>query len=158
MSKGCPYKEILSEDSYPEIRRIDVNARLERARILLADDHPGALAQAASVVGEEHDVAGTVKSGLEVLEAANRLDPDIIILDISMPDIDGFEAARRLKQAGCRSKLVFLTVWEDADFAREAMVLGASGYVVKSRLASDLSRAITEALAGRIFVSPNLTL
>jgi DNA-binding NarL/FixJ family response regulator len=135
-----------------------VKAIVKRARILLADDHAGALAQAASLVGREHDVTGTVTNGLELLEAAQRLDPDLIVLDISMPDIDGFEAARRLKQTGSRSKLIFLTVWEDADFAREAMALGASGYVVKSRLASDLCLAISEALAERSFVSPTLTL
>lgn len=135
-----------------------MNATLLRARVLLADDHPGALAQAASLVSTDHDVSGTVKNGTELLEAAHRLNPDIIVLDISMPDIDGFEVARRLKRAGCRSKLVFLTVWEDPDFAREAMALGAKAYVVKSRLASDLIRAISEALQERIFVSPTLTL
>jgi DNA-binding NarL/FixJ family response regulator len=135
-----------------------VKATIERARILLADDHPGALAQAAGLLGREHEVAGTVKSGLELLEAVPRLDPDVIVLDISMPGVDGFEAARRLKQAGCRSKLVFLTVWEDTDFVHEAMALGASAYVVKSRLASDLMLAISEVLADHTFVSPNLTL
>ena len=81
---------------------------------------------------------------MELLDAAERLDPDLIVLDISMPGLDGFEAARRLKRGGCRSKVVFLTVWEDADFAREAMALGADRYVVKSRLASDLIPAISE--------------
>jgi DNA-binding NarL/FixJ family response regulator len=68
----------------------------------------------------------------------------------------GADAARRLKQAGCRSKLVFLTVWEDADFLREAMAIGADAYVVKSRLASDLVPATAEALAGRKLVSASL--
>lgn len=129
-----------------------------RTRILIADDHPGALAQAAGYLGQEHEVAGTVKNGLELLEAAARLKPDVIVLDISMPDLDGFEAARQLKRDGCLSKLVFLTVWEDDDFAREAIALGASAYVVKARIASDLMLAISEVLAGRKFVSPTLTL
>jgi DNA-binding NarL/FixJ family response regulator len=73
-----------------------------------------------------------------------------------MPGIDGFEAARRLKQAGSQSKLIFLTVCEDADFASEALALGADAYVVKSRLASDLVGAISEALAERQFVSPTI--
>ena len=131
---------------------------VSQKRILLADDHPGALAQAAGRLREEYEVAGTVTNGLDLLDAALRLDPDVIVLDISMPGLNGFEAAQRLKQAGCRSKLVFLTVWEDIDFAREAMSVGADAYVVKSRLASDLKLAVSEALAEHKFVSPPLTL
>lgn len=129
-----------------------------KTRILLADDHPALLAETARLLGQEHEVVGTAADGLELLSAAECLDPDLIVLDISMPGLDGFGAARRLKQAGCRSKLIFLTVWEDADFAREAMALGADGYVVKSRLASDLMPAVAEALAEHHFVSPTLTL
>lgn len=125
---------------------------------MLADDHPGALAQAAGRLREDYEVAGTVTNGLDLLDAALRLDPDVIVLDISMPGLNGFEAAQRLKQAGCRSKLVFLTVWEDVDFAREAMSVGADAYVVKSRLASDLKLAVSEVLAEHKFVSPPLTL
>lgn len=129
-----------------------------RTRILLADDHPALLAETARLLAQDHNVVGTVADGLELLAAVKRLDPDLIVLDISMPGLDGLETARRLKQSGCRSKLVFLTVWEDADFAREAMALGADGYVVKSRLASDLIPAIAEALAEHQFVSPTMAL
>jgi DNA-binding NarL/FixJ family response regulator len=129
-----------------------------KTRILLADDHPALLAETARLLGEDHDLVGTVGNGLDLLAAAEQLDPDLIVLDISMPGLDGFEAARRLKRAGCRSKLVFLTVWEDADFAREALALGADAYVVKSRLASDLLPAIAQALAEHHFVSPTMTL
>jgi DNA-binding NarL/FixJ family response regulator len=129
-----------------------------KTRILLADDHPALLAETARLLGEDNEVVGTVANGLELLEAAQQLDPDLIVLDISMPSLDGLEAARRLKRSGCRSKLVFLTVWEDPDFARETMALGADAYVVKSRLASDLLPALAEALAGRHFLSPPLIL
>jgi len=135
-----------------------VDTIVSQKRILLADDHPGALAQAAGSLREEYEVVGTVTNGLDLLEAAQRLGPDVIVLDISMPKLNGFEAAQRLKQSGCRSKLVFLTVWEDADFVREAMAVGADAYVVKSRLASDLKLAVAEVLAEHKFVSPPLTI
>jgi DNA-binding NarL/FixJ family response regulator len=127
-----------------------------RTRVLLADDQPRVLAQVAHILGETCDVVGTVGNGLALLEAAARLDPDVIVSDISMPGIGGFGALRGLKRAGCRSRFVFLTVHEDPDFAREAMSLGADAYVVKSRLASDLLSAIREVVAGRTFVSPTV--
>ena len=108
------------------------------------------------MLGGRYDIVGTVGDGLSLLESAARLDPDVIVSDITMPGIDGFGAARSLKRAGCRSRLVFLTVHEDPDFVREALSLGGDAYVVKSRLVSDLSSAIQEALAGRTFVSPTV--
>jgi len=125
-------------------------------RVLLADDQPAMLAQIERVLGKTYDIVGSVGDGLCLLESAARLDPDVIVTDITMPGIDGFGAARSLKRAGCRSRLVFLTVHEDPDFAREAMSLGADAYVVKSRLASDLLTALHAALAGRKFVSPTV--
>jgi DNA-binding NarL/FixJ family response regulator len=120
----------------------------------LAEDQPAMLAQIAAVLGGTYDIVGKVGDGLTLLESAARLEPDVIVSDIGMPGLDGFEAARRLRRSGCRSRLVFLTVHEDADFAREALALGADAYVVKSRMATDLLTAIQEALAGRTFVSP----
>ena len=128
-----------------------------QTRILLADDHPTLLAETVRFLGQAHDVVGAVANGLELLEAARRLDPDLIVLDITMPGLDGFATVRRLKQAGCRSKLIFLTVWDDADFARAAMDLGVDDYVVKSRLVSDLLPAIATALAGHHVPSPTQT-
>jgi DNA-binding NarL/FixJ family response regulator len=127
-------------------------------RVLLADDQPTILTQVGRVLGEEYAIVGTASDGPGVLEAAARLEPDVIVLDISMPGMDGFETVRRLKRAGSKSKLVFLTVHEDADYAREAMALGADAFVVKSRLASDLLTAIHEATEGRRFVSPTIVL
>jgi len=124
--------------------------------VLLADDQPAILAQVLRVLGNGYDIVGTAGDGLGVLELAERLDPDVIVLDITMPGIDGFDAARSLKRAGCRSRLVFLTVHEDCDFAREALSLGADAYVLKSRLASDLPHAIDEVMAGRTFISPTV--
>lgn len=125
-----------------------------RARILLADDHPDALAQATRVLGGHWDIAGTVANGAELLAAAARLDPDVIVLDIAMPLMDGFTAARNLRQSGSRSRFVFLTVWDDDDYRAESLRVGADAYVVKSRLASDLVPAVRTALAHQGAESP----
>ncbi len=100
-------------------------------------------------------MVGAVGDGQALLDAAAALDPDVVILDISMPVLDGIKAAERLQETGCRAKIVFLTVHDDADFARAALATGALGYVVKPRLVSDLIVAINVALAGRTFVSPS---
>ncbi|MFL5506588.1 MAG: response regulator transcription factor [Gemmatimonadales bacterium] len=122
----------------------------QRARIVLADDHADALAQAARILGERWDVVGTARHGAELLETVARLDPDVVVLDIGMPGMDGFEAARRLQRMHCRSRLVFLTVWEDPDYRAEAIRLGADGYVAKAQLASDLIPAVLVALQHRL--------
>jgi DNA-binding NarL/FixJ family response regulator len=97
-----------------------------------------------------------VGDGRALLEAAARLNPDVCLLDISMPVINGIEAAMRLKENGCKAKVIFLTVHEDMDFAQAALKSGASGYVIKRQMASDLRRAVEEALAGRIFISSSV--
>jgi len=99
-------------------------------------------------------VVGTVKDGLAALTAAGALLPDVIVLDISMPGMNGFEVAARLRQTGSKAALVFLTVHNDEDFVAEAKAVGGIGYVVKSRLVSDLTLAVLEAQAGHPFVSP----
>ena len=124
------------------------------ARVLLADDHAEMLAQTRSVLAGTFDVISTVTNGMDLIMATALLDPDVVVLDITMPDFDGIEAARRLGRGGCRAKFVFLSVHEDPDYVRGALHAGGMAYVVKPRLASDLITAINEALAGRSFVSP----
>lgn len=86
-----------------------------------------------------------------------NLKPDVIVTDISMPVLNGIEAANQLNEAGCTSKIIFLTVHSDPDFVRTCLATGAFGYVVKSRVATDLLPAIHEALAGRLFISPSVS-
>ncbi|MBX3439941.1 MAG: response regulator transcription factor, partial [Planctomycetaceae bacterium] len=126
---------------------------MDRPRIVLADDHPEFLNCTATMLEAEFDVVESVGNGQALIEAAGRLDPDIVVLDISMPVLNGFDAARRLASDACRARLVFLTVHQDEDLVRRALELGAQGYVVKPRLASDLVHALREVLAGRSFVS-----
>jgi len=126
----------------------------KQVRILLADDHREMLTRVVHLLQDEFEVVGAVNDGQALLEAAAKLRPDVVILDISMPVMNGLEAAHLLKEAGCEAKVVFLTVHEDPDFIHESLVQGALGYVVKPRLTSDLVPAIKEALANRAFTSP----
>ena len=122
---------------------------MDRIRVLLADDHEAMLDRVARLLATEFGVVGTVTDGQQALDAAMALKPDVLVLDISMPVMNGIETARRLKEAGSETRIVFLTVHDDPDFAREALEAGAVGYVIKQRIASDLVAAIKKAHAGR---------
>jgi DNA-binding NarL/FixJ family response regulator len=98
-------------------------------------------------------VVGAVTNGPAALEAAAALQPDVIVLDISMPGMNGFEVASKLRGSGSKAALVFLTVHDEEAFVKAAMAAGALGYVVKARLASDLTLAVRDARAGRPFIS-----
>ena len=126
---------------------------MHSARILLADDHKEIRDKVKRYLEADFNVLDAVEDGRALLDAAAKLDPDICLLDISMPVLNGIEAAALLKESGSKAKIIFLTVHEDADFLQAALKTGASGYVIKRLMASDLHRAINEALAGRIFVS-----
>jgi len=126
------------------------------ARILLADDHKEIRDKVRRCLEAEFNVLDAVCDGRELLEAAARLNPDVCLLDISMPVLNGIEAAMQLKENGSKAKVIFLTVHEDMDFAQAALKTGASGYVIKRQMASDLRRAVNEALAGRIFISSSV--
>ena len=130
----------------------------QRPRVLLADDHPAMLALTATALAGECFVVGSVDDGNELLIEAQRLQPDVIVLDITMSQLNGIEAARQLRRSAPSARLVFLTVHEDADFARAALDAGGLGYVVKARLATDLLPAIRAALADRRFISPTVRL
>jgi DNA-binding NarL/FixJ family response regulator len=130
--------------------------QLNKARILLADDHPNFPEMEGRVLEPEFEVIGKVANGLALFEEAMRLKPDVIVTDISMPVLNGIDAVDRLMESGCNSRIVFLTVHSDFDFVRRCLSTGAFGYVVKSRMASDLTLAVREALAGHIFVSRHL--
>jgi two-component system, NarL family, response regulator DegU len=122
-------------------------------RVLLADDNPFILEAVCDLLQPEFIVMGAVTDGETALREALRLDPDLVILDISMGKEDGISVARRLKEAGSPTKVVFLTVHEFPEFIRAAMDAGGSAYVFKSRLRTDLIPAIQDVCAGRCFVS-----
>jgi DNA-binding NarL/FixJ family response regulator len=122
----------------------------------LADDHKEIRDKVRRYLEAEFNVIDAVGDGRAFLDAAARLNPDICLLDISMPVLNGIEAAMQLKENGSKAKVIFLTVHEDIDFAQAALKTGASGYVIKRRMASDLRCAVKEALAGRIFISSSV--
>jgi DNA-binding NarL/FixJ family response regulator len=124
-----------------------------RRRILLADDHPLLLKRVAKFLQSTFDVVGMAHNGFEMIEEAKRLNPDIIVADISMPELDGIEAAHRLREMGAGATIVFLTIHESPEFVEACLAEGALGYVVKSQIKQDLIPAIKAALLGQRFVS-----
>lgn len=125
-----------------------------KVRVLLADDHRQFLTIVENLLTPSCEVVGSVPDGQSLFDAARRLEPDFIVTDISMPILSGLEASRQLNESGCTAKIIFLTVHSDADFVQAGLSNGALGYVLKSRIMTDLLLAIQEALAGRIFISP----
>jgi len=122
-------------------------------RVLLADDHETILAREHGILGEDFVIVGAVTNGRDAVEEVRRLEPDVLVIDISMPIMDGLEAVSSLREDKCRTKFVFLTVHEDPDFVEAAFAAGGSGYVTKFRLTTELVAAIHEVLQGRTYVS-----
>jgi DNA-binding NarL/FixJ family response regulator len=129
---------------------------LNRPRVLLADDEPDFLAVSTRLLEPDFEIVKAVDDGQQVVEETARLEPDLLVLDISMPVLNGIDAARRLRSAGSRVKIVFLTVHREPEYVEAGFAAGAGGYVIKSRLVSDLPLALREVLAGRSFVSPSI--
>jgi DNA-binding NarL/FixJ family response regulator len=127
-------------------------------RILLADDHTLLMEAIQKLLEPAYDVVGIVKDGLALLDAAPALKPDVILIDISMPRLNGLEAGRRLGKMMPGVKLIFLTMNEDPDIAAEAIRNGASGYLLKTCAASELLDAIQAALKGMSYVTPKIAL
>lgn len=126
----------------------------ERPRVLLVDDNDEILALARLVLAPTCLVVGTAKDGPSALQAAEALRPDVIVLDISLPHMTGFEVAAKLHHSGSTTALVFLSLHAEEDFVAKTKEVGAIGYVVKPRMVFDLMHAVAEAHIGRGFISP----
>ena len=125
-----------------------------RPRILLADDHTMLLEAFKALLEPEFEIVGTVTDGRALLAAFSRLNPDVVLMDIAMPLLNGLDAGRQLKLQQRSVKLIYVTMNPDPELAGEALRLGASGYVLKSSAASELTQAIREALRGRSYITP----
>jgi DNA-binding NarL/FixJ family response regulator len=126
-----------------------------RPRVLLADDHQMLAEALKSVIEPRCEVVGTVSDGRALLEAATRLQPDIVVLDIGMPQLNGLDAGRQLKQALPNTKLIFMTMLEDPYLVGEAYRAGASAFLLKEAAVSELTEAIDRVLKGGTYTTPS---
>ena len=128
---------------------------MSKIRVLLADDNETILARVRTVLSGNFEIVGAVNNGRDAAAEVRRLDPDVLLIDISMPVLDGLQAVSRLGP-NLRTKVVFLTVHEDQDFVCAAFAAGASGYVAKCDVTSDLLYAVFEVVQGRQFISRSI--
>jgi DNA-binding NarL/FixJ family response regulator len=129
---------------------------MKKPRVLLADDHRVVAEGLRGLLEPHFDVVGIVSDGRELLAAAKKLDPDVVVLDISMPSLNGIEAACHMRSAKSRAKVIFLTMHSEVTYAARGLEAGASGYVLKHSAASELVTAIREALKGGTYITPQI--
>ena len=130
---------------------------MDRIRLLLADDHVMFAQGLESLLRDEFDFLGTAENGEQLVEASLRQKPDVILVDISMPVLNGFDAVRKIREHGSEAKIIFLTMHDDATLLAEAFRCGASGYILKQAAGEELVNAIREVADGNNYVSPLIT-
>src|SRR5579863_8867416 len=130
---------------------------MKRYKVLIADDHSMVIDGLRSLLEPEFEVVGAVNDGRAVLPEVRKLRPDVVVIDISMPMLNGLDCTRQLHDTGCTAKILILTMHLDATLAQEALAAGASGYLLKSSPGSELKRALRDVLQGRIYLSPAVT-
>jgi DNA-binding NarL/FixJ family response regulator len=129
-----------------------------KKRILIADDHAAMLDEVRNLLQQDYEIIAAVENGADLVDVAKRLNPDVIITDISMPVMNGFEAAAKLRGLGIPAKFIFLTVQSSAPYIRKARSLGANGYVLKAYTNEELPLAVSAVLKGENYTSPQLNL
>jgi DNA-binding NarL/FixJ family response regulator len=133
---------------------LKTGAMATRPRVLLADDHALVLEGLAKLVSEECHLVGKVEDGRALIQAAQKLEPDVIVLDVSMPKLNGLDAGRQLKKRLPSTKLIYLTMHADPFYAKEAFEIGASGFLLKRSAGSELLQAIHAVMKGQFYVTP----
>ncbi|WP_375788412.1 response regulator [Bradyrhizobium sp. Pha-3] len=128
-----------------------------RPQIILADDHLMVAEGLGRLIGDVADLIAQVTDGRQLVDAVRRLQPDIVVSDITMPVLSGLDAMRELKAAGSRSRFIFLTVHTEPQVAAEALRAGASGYLLKAAAGEELFEAIRAVMAGRVYLTPHVT-
>ncbi|HXZ25895.1 MAG TPA: response regulator transcription factor [Nitrospiria bacterium] len=127
---------------------------MKRPRVLLADDHKIVVEGLTTLLSPHCDLVGAVQDGRALVEAVKRLKPDIAVVDISMPLLNGIDAALQIKKARVPTRIIFLTMHPDVTYVTRALEAGASGFVLKHSASSELLAAIREAVKGRLYVTP----
>jgi DNA-binding NarL/FixJ family response regulator len=130
---------------------------MKRPKVLIADDHSMVIDGLRSLLEPEFEVVGAVNDGRAVLPEVRKLQPDVVVIDISMPLLNGLDCTRQLHDTGCTAKILILTMHMDATLAQEALAAGASGYLLKSSPGSELKGALRDVLQGRTYLSPGVT-
>jgi DNA-binding NarL/FixJ family response regulator len=130
---------------------------MSRPRVLLADDHRIVLEGLRNLLEDKFEVVGMVGDGRALVHEAKELDPDVIVVDISMPLLNGIEAVQQIQKAGSRAKIIFLTMHPDITYATRAYEAGASGYILKHSAPSELITAIRDALQGKVYFSSQIS-
>ena len=130
---------------------------MPKPRILLADDHALVLEGFRRILEGQYELVGTVEDGRALLEAAKKLQPDIVILDVSMPLLNGIDAAAQLKKICPQAKIIVVTMHADTEYVRSAFEAGASAYVLKRSAVDELEQAIRAVLAGHSYITPLIT-
>ena len=130
---------------------------MKRPKVLIADDHSMVIDGLRSLLEPEFEVVGAVNDGRAVLPEVRKLQPDVVVIDISMPLLNGLDCTRQLHDTGCTAKILILTMHPDATLAQEALAAGASGYLLKSSPGSELKGALRDVLQGRTYLSPGVT-
>jgi DNA-binding NarL/FixJ family response regulator len=125
--------------------------------VLIVDDHKVVAEGLNRLLSDRFEIVGTIADGAQVPDAVSRLQPDVIILDVSMPNVSGLEAMRQLKRLGLAFKAIVLTMHADANVALEALRAGASGFVLKESSGDELLTALDVALNGGTYLTPGLT-
>jgi DNA-binding NarL/FixJ family response regulator len=152
---GLSLEPVDNSGGTPSLRRFRVTL-MAPLRILLADDNDAVLCEIREELGEEFEIIGTASNGQDAVDAVLRFDPDVAVLDIAMPILDGIQAASRIRKSSDRTKILFLTIQEGSEYISAAFAAGASGYITKRRLLVDLAHALREVAEGRAFLSPSL--
>jgi len=128
-----------------------------RPRVFLADDHSLLLEAFSKLLESKYDIVGTATDGRQMLSMVSKLKPDVVLMDIAMPNLNGFDAGEKLKKILPEIKLIFLTVNEDPEMVTEAFRIGANGYLLKNSAASELFQAIDAVLNSKNYVTPKIT-
>ena len=129
---------------------------MTKPRVLLADDHRLVREGMRNLLAADYEIVAEAGDGRELVRAAIEMRPDLIVADIGMPLLNGLEAVRKLKHLGCEAKIIVVTMHAGIEFAVQALRLGVSGYVLKVDASEELARAIKEAMAGRLYITPSI--